>query len=398
MSGKSYKVVFQGLAEGQRPEEVRERLAAIYKASPGRVDQFFEGRPIVVKRGVDRTEAEKYRQLFEKAGGRCRVEPDGPAATAKAAAPKAPAAPVRRMTCPQCGLDQDEAPACAGCGIVIDQYQARQAGSSGAAPAGVVPAEAGEAGAEEEVPLDGRIRRVGIAYEEDVIEVDFFEELPKSFTYPFNGNGLYIVIGGVIFLTLVDLAGFLGLIGWALRIFAYLYLTAYMMKIIVSSADAKPDPPEWPEITRFGQDVFGPFFRMLATTVFCYAPAFLALFLPLKQPTPIFVALVLVLAGSIYYPMALLAVAMSGRLTVLLPNLILPAILKIPGPYFIGIIAFLFVVIVRIASGQLTAINVPVLGSLIYHSLTLYFFMVEMRILGLLHAAHSEELGWYEGF
>ena len=54
------------------------------------VEKLFSGKPVVLKRGVDRPTAARYQALFKKAGGQLRVRPE-PIGEGAAASDSSPA-------------------------------------------------------------------------------------------------------------------------------------------------------------------------------------------------------------------------------------------------------------------------------------------------------------------
>lgn len=70
-----YQVVFTGeIASGQQLEEVKTRVAALYKLPVARCERLFTGNKVTIKRELDYAMAEKYRAAFEKTGALCAIE------------------------------------------------------------------------------------------------------------------------------------------------------------------------------------------------------------------------------------------------------------------------------------------------------------------------------------
>ncbi len=68
-SDSLYEVIFRGdVVPGQNIVEVKQRLAKLFNAEPGRIDQLFSGRPVALKKHVDQQTAERYRETLHKAG------------------------------------------------------------------------------------------------------------------------------------------------------------------------------------------------------------------------------------------------------------------------------------------------------------------------------------------
>ena len=87
-----YRLVFRGeVNEGQHAAVVRKRLAALLKIDDSRAEVLFSGKPVVVKKAVDKATAIKYRDAFNQAGARLRVGKVGQTAASSAPAAADPA-------------------------------------------------------------------------------------------------------------------------------------------------------------------------------------------------------------------------------------------------------------------------------------------------------------------
>ena len=223
----------------------------------------------------------------------------------------------------------------------------------------------------------------------------FFEMLPGAFAYPFKGNGLLLLFTGTIFFGFLDtLTSAIGvrvfLILGALiivNIIMYGYLFAYMQKIVRASAEGEDEPPSWPEVTDIGSDIFHPCWLFLATTAAAFVPGFL---LTGFSPAAGFALLGL---GMLYFPMALLAVAMSDSLSGLNPLIVVSAALKVPGPYLVAAIVCGVLVVVRgIVPNFFT---LPVVSNFVLAPFWLIIVMIEMRVLGILYYTNREKFGWF---
>ncbi len=226
----------------------------------------------------------------------------------------------------------------------------------------------------------------------------FGELLPTTFTYPLKGNGLILLITGSFFFGFLDFITsarvprplFILVLTLVVKAIMFGYLFAFMQKIVSASADGDDHPPSWPEVTDIGQDVFHPFWLFFATAVACFGPGF---FLYAYQPLP---GIALMLIGAFYFPMALLAVAMSDSLGGLNPLIVFSAILKVPGPYTVSVIACGFLVLVRTwVPAVIAEMNVPFVSWFAVSGAALFLVMVEMRILGILYYTNKEKFGWY---
>ncbi len=129
MDDQAYKVVIKGVAEGRDPEDVKEKLASVFRTSTDKAARFLTGKPVLVKKNLDRSAAAKYKKAIERTGAVCAVL--GPPPTAKSpdqkeappAGPTADGPPANQIVCPKCGFEQPEALTCNNCGIIFDKYK-----------------------------------------------------------------------------------------------------------------------------------------------------------------------------------------------------------------------------------------------------------------------------------
>ena len=241
---------------------------------------------------------------------------------------------------------------------------------------------------------------------ESAIGGNFFSHAPGAFVFPFKGNGLYILVLGAIGMAALDFAGSFSL--WA-KIFGTGYLYAFMQKIIQSTAHGEEKPPTWPDFGDFWSDILMPYLQLLGCFAFCFGPAIGMILwigwwdpvtaLVTGAPPEPFKALtngLFLLLGAAYFPMALLAVSMFDSLSALNPMLVIPSMFKAKMEYLVVLLvsAGVFVMIV-VKAVALIYIPIPILPSLVSAGVSLYLFMVEVRLLGLLYRAKRHELGWF---
>jgi len=230
-----------------------------------------------------------------------------------------------------------------------------------------------------------------------------------AFAYPLRGDGFILLIAGGLLFLVIDAAKFIvrfafiyGLAAFViLTIFGAGYLTAYLRRILNSSADGEKNMPDWPEITDFGSDIASPFFQLIGTVAFCFAPAIAvtiyAFFAPEGGEWLGWLTTASIVFGCAYFPMAFTAVAMFDSLVALNPLLIVPSILKIPREYLLTIVLLAAILSLRKLSHSILPgiLPIPILPSLLADFFELYLMAVEMRVLGLLYQTKKDELGWF---
>ncbi|MDZ7829027.1 MAG: hypothetical protein U5K33_05925 [Halofilum sp. (in: g-proteobacteria)] len=94
MAEGDFQVVFRGELTGDlSEEEVRQKLAALFKMPEAKVAGLFTGKPIVVKRHLDEATARKFEAAFRKAGAECEIR-----SASESASPTEPeSAPAREV-------------------------------------------------------------------------------------------------------------------------------------------------------------------------------------------------------------------------------------------------------------------------------------------------------------
>ncbi len=69
MSDARFDLIFEGMLKPDAdPEQVRQRLGAMFKLDAAGIERLFLGRPVVISRGVDVASAARYKRAFDEAG------------------------------------------------------------------------------------------------------------------------------------------------------------------------------------------------------------------------------------------------------------------------------------------------------------------------------------------
>jgi hypothetical protein len=238
-----------------------------------------------------------------------------------------------------------------------------------------------------------------------VVPVDhhasFFTSLPGAFAYPFKAKSLMFMICGTVFFALVD---FLGSYSLYLRIVYIGYTFAYLQRVIHTAAQGSDEAADWPDVSEFWQDIMVPFFQTLGLFLICFGPAiglvFWAGFEAVKggdaDPVKMMLIIPALIAGAVYYPMALLALAMFDSIVSANPLVVIPAMIRVPLEYLVVLFVMAIILVVRIAQGFLAElIPVPALPDLITAAILLYLLTLQGRMLGLMYYAKRHKLGWF---
>lgn len=107
MSEPTYSVIFRGdLQPGYTVDDVKANFARLFKAGPETVEKLFSGRPLAIKKGLGKAQAEQLQATLVKLGAQSSVKAEGDSpisAEAPAPAPShspeaAPEAPAAKAT------------------------------------------------------------------------------------------------------------------------------------------------------------------------------------------------------------------------------------------------------------------------------------------------------------
>lgn len=75
MSEELYEVVFYGeIVEGAELDQVKAKVAAMFKADAAKLAQLFSGKRVVIKKNIDQATANKYQSALQNAGAQCEVK------------------------------------------------------------------------------------------------------------------------------------------------------------------------------------------------------------------------------------------------------------------------------------------------------------------------------------
>jgi pSer/pThr/pTyr-binding forkhead associated (FHA) protein len=241
---------------------------------------------------------------------------------------------------------------------------------------------------------------------QQVREKGFFARIPGVFVYPFRGSGLLILIVSTIVFAALDYIS-AGLFVILIEIVAIGYLFSFMQAIIHSTAAGDQEMPELPGF----DDIFGGFLRLTATVLVSFGLAIVlaCVMFAAEQPLAAIAIIPAVALGCLYFPMALLAVAILDSIGAVNPLLVIPAILKAPLQYLVTVIVMGGVFGVRIlgdvvvgamSTGTYTTRSMSELLSVLglracWAFASIYLLTANMRLLGLLYVEKKEEFAWF---
>ncbi len=160
-----------------------------------------------------------------------------------------------------------------------------------------------------------------------------------AMAYPFRGYGWIILLSGTVVLSGIQwfqmLPISIGLLNLFLSLSAWGYLLVMLQNVIQRTALGESDLPDWPDFEGFGE-LIGKCFQWFVVLMVCFGPALFIVFNMAREDggDPELRSLVLVwtavVAGAVYCPMALLAVAMFDTVGAVNPMLVVRSISQVP--------------------------------------------------------------------
>ncbi|WP_308366222.1 MULTISPECIES: hypothetical protein [unclassified Microbulbifer] len=94
MSQPKYSLVFRGdLMPGYTAADVKANMARLFKAGPETIEKLFSGRPLAIKKGLGKAQAEQLQATLAKLGAQSSLKAEG-----EPAAPAPPPSPAPQVT------------------------------------------------------------------------------------------------------------------------------------------------------------------------------------------------------------------------------------------------------------------------------------------------------------
>lgn len=223
----------------------------------------------------------------------------------------------------------------------------------------------------------------------------FWRNIPGLFKYPFSGSGVYLLVGGTVFVTImqfiISLPTLFFFASILVSIFLAGYISSYFISVMRTSARGYDTPPDWPDITDLGGSIGKPIVLVSFAGIVSFFPAVGYLIYSVVYGGRISVLVGLIALGALYYPMALIASVMTGA-ALNSANFagVLTSIFRVPKEYLAAEITLAFFAVLSVmAYFMVAAISTTLPGTVVgvfaSRFVYLYFLMIYARILGLLY-------------
>jgi len=216
--------------------------------------------------------------------------------------------------------------------------------------------------------------------------------LGDIFTYALRGSGKYILITGAVLSVIADFVSLAPLIGGLAGMVLFGYFCALYFEVIQMTATGGSEAPEYPNTANLMEDIIWPALQTILTGVVSFSPAIAyAVFGPRDASPGVFLALLGF--GAAYFPMAMLAVVVLGRMSAASPHIVIPAIFRAGWLYGLAVFLLLLLYMAQaFVSGFLS--NMPIVHSLVLAVVGMYALLTNGRVLGVIYREREEALNW----
>jgi hypothetical protein len=216
--------------------------------------------------------------------------------------------------------------------------------------------------------------------------------LEDIFSYGYRGGGKYVLLICTVISAVAQVASYAPAIGWLAWWLVFGYYCATYFKVIETSATGSNEAPDFPEISSMYEDVVVPAFKVIAVSAVCFGPEIIYEIFAESKTNPA-ISMALKGFGFVFFPMAMMAVACLGYLGAMSPHIVLPAIFRAGGLYWLAV--FLLAMLdlgFDYIDGLLNGI--PFLNVIVLTVIGAYVFLTNGRILGVIYRERQEEMGW----
>lgn len=241
---------------------------------------------------------------------------------------------------------------------------------------------------------------------------DFWKSVPAAFGFAFRGRGKIVLMFGAVFFAFVDVARIVVCLLWPLLTVLYYGMVAmFLTDVARTAAQEGSNELDWPDFGNLGE-VAAEGLRILMLGLIVFGPAVVCLFMggahvmvmtgtAYVAPTMavwLIAGALLLGIGLVYFPMALLAVAITDTIWAVHPRAIGRAMMNAPAEY--GCVLTMLGAMFFVGVGIEVVFNAVPMGwmkvavFLVLRLAMLYALVTGAYLLGLMYRARGQQFGW----
>ncbi len=371
MNVQGYDLVFRGKIHGDISlEHAKENLGRLLKIDAQKVEALFSGKPFVIKKSLDASVAEKYIGHLKREGLNCEL------------------VPIETAT-----LEIDSLSLVPMVGDTSNEQALEVEAVKAASELEILPNENIVTTKKIELKRDTAIQD-DIAKDNEGNEDDFSVESTESFyllvwgsfAHPLRGKGLLVLlVGTFLFIVMSFAMNAPFFLGWFAAVFAFGYMSNYMMEVLLNSASGEEGLPGFPGYEDFFSSAVQPLMLVGGSALFCFLPA-LAVYNSDIESLPLLVGCIFI--GAFLLPSSLILITLTQSLMCLNPLSMIRIITTTFKDYIFAVLMLFGIV----GASVLIEMPVTLIGVLVEVFIQLYLLVVAMKIIGLICYCNSEKL------
>ncbi|MCH7225336.1 hypothetical protein [Haloferula sp. A504] len=212
------------------------------------------------------------------------------------------------------------------------------------------------------------------------------------FGYPLRGGGKYIFFIGAALFVVVEWAAAAPVVGWLAALLVTAYISAMYFEIIQTTATGSDEAPDFPTVAGVMDDMILPMLKVWLVGLVSFGPVLAYAIIVGEDANPEMLFGLLGL-GAVYFPMAMMAVAVLGHAGALSPHIVLPAIVRAGGIYWLAVFLICLLYLSERFIGELFE-GIPIIGTVVRSLVAMYVLLTNGRSLGIIYRERREEMGW----
>ena len=203
---------------------------------------------------------------------------------------------------------------------------------------------------------------------------------------------MFILMPGMVLGVLLVIGTFAPILGYGAML-AMGYFSAFYINVVMSTINGANQLPDWPNVSSIYDDILYPDLQMLAASVVACSPLILYQLAGNELEGSGLAYLGCLAFAAFYFPMAVLSTCFHGSHRTVLPDYVLPAIMRsLPG--YLVPVALLFML--SGMNGLISSVfdGIPFIGSLCAMITGPYLSIVHGRMIGLIYRRYEERISW----